>query len=377
MIGVSEARARAAAAVTRHLREWASDPREARDARLRIALHPPTEREVLAQLTEVRTWRDEWDAIGESATGCRIDWSRRTWPSVGTQNVPTHLELIGADAIAEFARDSTWQIARERAAAIVRRLGQTNATRAAIRTHIARLAEYDADRFTIVLDVASWIVENPTTGFRPRQVPVRGVDSKWIGTHRTVLTALVSAVTGTDGLGLVDSDPLIRIRILDPRLHPAGPHDLAASPAQLARLDLAPATVLVFENLESTLALPPLAGVVAVHGSGFAVGAISEVPWARRARVIYWGDLDSNGFAILHRLRSHLPETQTVLMDERTLSEHSDLWVAEPTPARGSYPTLNASEEATLAAIRAAGDVRLEQERIPWEYAMAAITRSL
>jgi len=30
-----------------------------------------------------------------------------------------------------------------------------------------------------------------------------------------------------------------------------------------------------------------------------------------------------------------------------------------------------------LAAIRAAGHVRLEQERIPWEYAMAAITRAL
>lgn len=377
MIGVSEARARAGAAVTRQLREWASDPRAAREAQLRIALHPPTEREALARLTEVRAWRDEWDAIDDGAAGWRIDWARRSWPSVGTQSVPTHVELLGADAIAAFAEDVTWTTARERSAAIVRRLGQTDAMGAAIRAHIARLAGFDADRFTTMLDVASWIVEHPTTGFRPRQVPVRGVDSKWIGTHRSVLTALVSAVTGTDGLGLVDVDPLIRIRVLDPSLHPAGPHDLAASPTQLAQLDLAASTVLVFENLESVLALPELPGVVAVHGSGFAVGAISGVPWVRRARVIYWGDLDSNGFAILHQLRSHLPEVQTLLMDERTLHEHSDLWVAEPTPARGSYTTLNVSEEATLAAIRVAGDVRLEQERIPWEYAMAAITRVL
>jgi len=359
------------------LREWASEPRAAHEARLRIALHPPSEREVLDQLTSVRTWRDEWDAVGEGAAGVHIDWSRRAWPSVGTQNVPTHVELVGADAIARFAEDDTWTTARDRAEAIVRRLGATAAVRSAIRTHVARVAEYDADRFTTVLDVASWIVQNPTTGFRPRQVPVRGVDSKWIGAHRTVLTALVSAVTGNDGLGLVDSDPLVRIRVLDPKLHPAGPHDLAASPTQLATLELDASTVLVFENLESVLALPQLPGVVAVHGSGFAVRAISDVPWVRRARVIYWGDLDSNGFAILHHLRSHLPTTQTVLMDERTLKDHSDLWVTEPTPARGSYPTLTASEEATLAAIRAAGHVRLEQERIPWEYAMAAITRAL
>lgn len=206
---------------------------------------------------------------------------------------------------------------------------------------------------------------------------MRGFDSKWLGTHRAVVSDLVSASAGDDGLGLVDADPLIRVRILDPALHPGGPHDFAAPPAELAGLALAPTTVLVLENLESLLALPPLPGGVAAHGSGFAVGALAQLPWVRRTRVLYWGDLDSNGFAILHAFRSKLDTVESVLMDAETLHAHRELWVAEPKPARGSYPTLDAEESAAFDALRDAGDVRLEQERIPWEYALAAITQAL
>jgi len=378
MIDVDEARTRAAALLGRQGREWAADPDQASAARLTVALHPPTEREALAELPAVRRWRDDWDAVHRAEPpGAGVTWSSRSWPSVGTQTVPTHLEVIGADAIAAFARDDRWGFFRDRAATIRRTLGDTDALRVAIRTHIGRLAAYDEHHFATVVEVAGWLVEHPATGFRPRQVPVRGVDSKWLGVHRAIVTALVAAAIGSDGLGLVDADPLIRIRVLDPALHPGGPHDFAAPPGELASLPLAPESVLVLENLESLLALPPLPGVVATHGSGFAVGALADVPWVRQARVLYWGDLDSNGFAILHAIRSRLSTVESVLMDTETLQQHRDLWVTEPKPARGTYATLDDAEAAAFEALRAAGDVRLEQERIPWDYAFAALTGAL
>lgn len=46
-------------------------------------------------------------------------------------------------------------------------------------------------------------------------------------------------------------------------------------------------------------------------------------PWLRNAQVVYWGDLDPSGLAILAGLRRSLPEVQSILMDDATLNLHS------------------------------------------------------
>ena len=129
----------------------------------------------------------------------------------------------------------------------------------------------------------------------------------------------------------------------------------------LSTLQPAPSAALVYENRESVLAMPPRPG------------AVARLPWVRRFPVLYRGDLDSHGFAILHRLRSLHPDVRSVLMDETTLLARRDLWVPEPAPTRGDFPTLTDSERSALHRIRAEGDVRLEQERIPWEVVLVAL----
>ena len=89
------------------------------------------------------------------------------------------------------------------------------------------------------------------------------------------------------------------------------------------------------------------------------------------------GDLDSHGFRILNHARSVGLEAQSVLMDSRTLYEHRDLWVVEPNPFPGTPSLLIESEAATLAELRTLGHVRLEQERIPWAYALEELGRCL
>ena len=69
-------------------------------------------------------------------------------------------------------------------------------------------------------------------------------------------------------------------------------------------------------------------------------------------------------------LRSHLPEVESVLMDETTLLKHRDLWVDEPKPSTGAFAHLAGTERRVLDRIRAEGNVRLEQERIPWGAAL-------
>lgn len=262
-----------------------------------------------------------WQALTTDPGGARVDWEDRRWPSIGAQRVPVRLVLTGADAIAAFAGTATghdWALLRGRA------------------------------------DV------------------LRGVFGP-----QTASADALAAVSGRDSLGLLEAPTLIRVRFLDPRLRPGGLDDLSAPLEQLAALPMAPTTVFVFENLETVLAMPDLPGAVVVHGSGYAAPRLRAIPWIASSSIRYWGDLDSDGFAILYALRVSGVDVTSVLMDEATLLAFRDLWVPEPTPAGGSYSTLTAGETAALDRIRSEGNVRLEQERIPWSVALDALTATL
>jgi hypothetical protein len=80
-----------------------------------------------------------------------------------------------------------------------------------------------------------------------------------------------------------------------------------------------PRRAVIVENLETGLALPPMEGTVAVMKLGKAVGMLAAEPWLRACRVVYWGDLDTHGLAILDHARKALPGLTSALMNEETL----------------------------------------------------------
>lgn len=87
--------------------------------------------------------------------------------------------------------------------------------------------------------------------------------------------------------------------------------------------------------------------------------------------------MDSHGFAILNRLRSHGVAARSVLMDTATLDAYADLCVGEPvpSPARPGFLTAAGLETVRVRADR--GNTRLEQERIPWEHSLATLSRAV
>ncbi|WP_432789917.1 DUF2220 family protein [Brevibacterium sp. K11IcPPYGO002] len=392
MLSVAEARAKARKRLTSSMAAWAAEHVE--EVRVEIALHPPTEKQVLTDQAAAANWAANWRALegkaGDTA-GFTIDWDDCNWTRVGRQQVPVRLRLTTPAEVAAFVGGDTardWRILRDRAQLIRERLGPaSNGTEAigdadaeavedgaslaaAIRSQAKRILSLSAPAFATVVDVVDWLGAHRLGSLRPRQLPIRGVDSKWFETHRSLVTALLTGIGRADAVTVLDAEPRLRMRILDPRLLDVPLEDVTAPISQLGRLPVSPRLVFVFENLESVLAMPEWPGAVAVHGSGYAVDGVARLDWIAGARVIYWGDLDSHGFAILNRLRSHLPKVESVLMDEATLLAHADLWVPEPTPTTGAFSTLTGTEARTLERLRAEGSVRLEQERIPWDTAL-------
>jgi len=134
----------------------------------------------------------------------------------------------------------------------------------------------------------------------------------------------------------------------------------------------------IIENVEPGLALQDRSGTVAIMGLGYAVEILREILWIAQAKqCLYWGDLDTHGFACLARARHHIPKLKSILMDERTLHENQTMWVHEPSPIVIDAPEiLTAAEQAVYEALRDNGwgqGVRLEQERIPPKHVLIAL----
>lgn len=180
--------------------------------------------------------------------------------------------------------------------------------------------------------------------------------------------------------GLRPLSERVHVRVLDPALRAmlGGLGDVIAPVEDLARMTL-PGLQRVFavENLQTGLAFGDLPGCVLIIGRGYAVDVLARIPWLKEMPLDYWGDIDTHGFAILDRLRRHLPRTRSLLMDEATLLRHRAVWGEEPRPHNAEcLPALTDSEAALYADLRQdrwVPRLRLEQERIYWSYAWGEI----
>lgn len=375
-------------------RQWlleALDTPPGQPWQLAITLGIPTEAAALPQPQAVRAWADAWRHWRGPG---QLAWVERRWKILGAQQLPATLLLDDLDAAAGWIGErERWQRALARSRHLLRRWP-------ALRTTLARLfdtlADYaDAD-FQRLQDVLDWLHSHDATGLYPRQLPLAGMDSKWFEARSGVLALLLGALRGeaeTETVaagndihaltGLRRPPATVRLRILDPALRATvgGLGDLAAPLGMVAALPWQPAVVLIVENLQTGLALQDLPGAVAVMGLGYAVGHLAGVPWLAQARCLYWGDIDTHGYAILQRARQAIPHLESVLMDTGTLLRFAPLWAQEATPAAaGALSALTADEQAVYDGLRShrwGQAVRLEQERIAWDMAWQALLISL
>lgn len=355
-----------------------------------VNLGIPTEKQALTRVEDVRAWVAAW----QTWTGVgSVSWSERRWRKLGTQAVPEKLLLSGPGDVAQWIGEADrWDRARQRYRNLVGRWPQLSDR---LPRYFDILADYREADYQRLVDMVAWIEHNPASNLYPRQLPVMGLDSKWLEKRTGLVADLVDAVQGgstTEGdfptsdfygrCGLKLPPQLIRLRMLDHGLRQrvGGLSDLSVPWEQLAELDLPVGNVFIVENLQTGLAFDDLPGSLVIMQLGYGVDVLGRLPWVARARCFYWGDLDTHGFAILNRARSHLPELQSVLMDESTLRNHRDLWVEEKDQhAAETLPLLTDSEQAVYQIIKhnAWGqNVRLEQERIAWDAAWETLRQS-
>jgi hypothetical protein len=353
---------------------------------LSVTLGDPTERDAAGHAEHVRDWIAAWSGW----RGGVLRWNEVRWPRLGTQVLPVRLELESPELVATLIGQAPrFTRASARRDELVHRWPMLAGT-PTIERQFDVLADYPEVEYRRLVELLSWLVEHPSSNYALRQLPIEGIDTKWIEKSRRALVAeLLQAICDGppsgdfyDICGLRRPHHRVRLMVLCRHLREvtAGLRDLETPLPELQRLPLAPLRVLIVENLESGLSLPDIPGTVAIVKLGASVGVLGSVPWLRGLASLYWGDIDTYGLAILNHARAALGNVESILMDEPTLLAHRSLWGCESRPyPEAELASLTAPELALLNDLRSnrwGQGVRLEQERIPWNHAVDALLRA-
>jgi len=356
---------------------------------LTLRLRGPTPRELATRHDEVRAWIRELEAESHAALGYgyEIGWSETSNRLIGRNRTPSSILVpTRTDALALIGHVET----AERFAALARStIDRFPELGSWLQQRPLKVLEHEGawERILAVLD---WLRANPRSGRFVREIDVPGVDTKFIEARRPLLAELLDLVIPAAAIdlsrsgsgdfearyGLAAKPALVRFRILDPYLAIHGLTDLTVRIDELVRLDLAVERVLIVENEITGLALPAMTRTAVIFGLGYAVGLLRELDWLRDREALYWGDIDTNGFAMLDRIRAILPDVRSLLMDRDTLIRHQVHWNTELSPYVGALDRLTPAEEGLyddLRFDRLGRAVRLEQERIPLREAAAIL----
>lgn len=330
---------------------------------LPISLHPPKAREVESDGgATFRSWKQSWE--NHWITVEHVD---KRLGLFGIYSVPSRVVIDSPSTAARLAgltRD--W----ERTVSLLDRLtaGLAEDSSRAILAHKASVwagwSDITADQF---IAVVQWLRGHDTSDYYQRELPIMGVDTKWLETH----AGLVSAIAGRPNFK--PRPIMVEIKSLDPALPIAGDlRHLSADVEDLSGVPLGFDKVVIVENYTTFIALPELPRTLAVYGGGFSVTERIDFigggypTW-------YWSDLDSAGFAMLASVRAHLPQVHSILMDTDTVLSHLPFAVEESQSTTVNIHMLTADERATyeLLCERANGScLRIEQERIGFAWAV-------
>src|SRR6266487_1187532 len=318
--------------------------------------------------------------------GYSIEWQQQQKRSLKTQTLPTRVVLETAtDFLRMIEKESEFFHFQSDVALVREQVPQLEAW---ILSSPKKVIEQHGN-WPALLAVCHYFMENLRPGLYIRELPLN-VHTKFVEDHTGILRELLehllppeavlsNAPTFQQRFGLREAEPLIHVRFLDEQLekqYGLPLNELCVPPSHYVHFDLQAQRCIITENKMTFLTLPALPKTFAILGAGFKVSSLAALPWLAACPIIYWGDLDAQGFQILSQLRTIFPHVVSLMMDETTFRTFSSFSVeGTPCPVR-QLPNLT-SEEHALFLRMVRDNIRLEQERISHRYALERIYQAL
>lgn len=353
---------------------------------MEMTLHV-SRREAAGDIVAYNRWEAQWRDCVAGCDGLSLRMKNVDWKELGRDRTPTHVCVHSVQAaFVLMPQGSSCSTLFDRAAARVcalRDSGQEALSQVMLEEGKTLFEAEDAE-FSRLVAVVLWLRDHCPADCYIRQIPVEGVDTKWLESNRGLTARFVAALTGQEFAAnelmrrwnLKVPSMLIRLRHAQTFVKGLEAEDFVALPASvIARQSVL--RLCVVENLQTGLCIQVKDDIPIVCGMGMAVRALSEVPAFRNAEIFYAGDLDQHGLHILAQLRSVCGNVRSVLMDIETLERYAALAVSDSTAPLD--PPAEGLTEAELMLYERlhARRLRLEQERIPMDEVNAAFARAL
>ncbi len=334
---------------------------------------PTKDEDVLENKDAFLSFCNEWSAPLPAG---HIEFIDKTYEDLGTVKVPIHLVFDTPEELATWAGHLVEYHSAVRCLDLIaHEMPELIDSALNVISSLANLSWIDFER---MVAVSKWFCEHRNSAFLTRQIPIRGIDTRWFEIHTPLLLDFLRDYLELNPyrkdllqLGLVPPPSLVRLVIFDSdiRSKVGGLKLIAASIDELNTLNIRPERVVFMDNLPTAVALPDIKSTVAVITPFNHVRETCRIKWVSSAHCQYLGSVDLRSFAVLHNLRLYLPNIESVLMDEQTLLSNQDLWTNDDVSNFDSAPVaLNQAETHLYGCLidGVYGDhVRLDLERLP------------
>jgi hypothetical protein len=354
----------------------------------------PLEFPVGALSKEVSQRRKEIESLRECSkerreTGYDIEWETVNMQTLGKQTVPRRVIIPNLEDYLLFIRKTT---------EFNQFVGDVKKIRAKfpqLETWLQSYPQHVIEQhghWDDLLAVCDYFVKHPRPNMYIRELPI-SVHTKFIETHTAILRELLDQLLPPDRInhqephfnkrfGLKDKPVLVRLHLLDEQLdwlYQVRMDDMTLPVSQVNDLlinHIKPKHVIIVENLINFLVLPKLPNTIGLWGGGFAIHNLADVTYLHQAHIVYWGDMDAQGFEILSDLRGIFSHSQSIMMDNDIFETYHQ-YIVEGKPSRSERFANLTALEASICQKIVAGNLRLEQEHIAHQEAVILLRKAI
>lgn len=312
--------------------------------------------------------------------GYTIEWKTVKTKVLGKQGLPNKIMFESADDYERFIQKIKEVASFRRDVALIN--GKYPELQHWIEKYPHKVIDNSED-WSDILKVLDYFSANPQPQMYIRELPIE-VHTKFIEHHKAIVRELLDIViedyVDTDETEfekryhLRYDEPLIRIRLLDKSISESffhGIDDISISVSQFIKLQMPVSRVFIVENKVNFLTFPPVSNSIVIWGQGYGVVATQNSELLKSVDLIYWGDIDAQGFEILSQFRSYFAHVKSLLMDKATFDKYFENDLG--TPSKINVELNLTSEEKALYQYIKVNNYRLEQEKIPQSYVVEHI----
>lgn len=371
---------------------------------LTLKLHIPTSGELKVKFNHCRDWAQAWDDLKDKLN---LEYTTIS-TTLHSQTLPCAVTFKTIEELAAFTgRTPLLNHFKDCCKICESRLPELLPF---IKSHPKFAFDYH-DIMDRAVSVCLYLLKYPRPNIYLRELDLPGVDTKFLERHNNKnergfpgpVGQLLDCVLPPEAIdenfwahdnfvrryGFKPKPEFIRFHLLD-KSNPENERwndltDVQVDKDSFAGLSFAVDNVVICENEVSYLALPALRSSLAIFGKGYGFSGWESFNCLKGRRIIYWGDLDVDGFSILNQLRAQLPGEDLVsaLMDEETIKDFTELAVKDRCNYLAEEREFHYLSPAELQAYQAlitdkyGTNLRIEQERLPYSRIKQEIEKRL